>query len=313
MNEIGFETPALFRFFLEEKLIRILPYYNMLYRMVDLLEQLNLLIDRNMMIEESETARQRQFQKKDYSESQKTSEAGSQSQMTDASTTESEKGSVSSSESESTVSHVDYIDDKRDTGASNESASSLSRIAGETKTQKDDIGQHDTINEDNRGFTDFPQGNVANIQNQYYTAGENGNTKKQENHSDSIKENESTQHSTSTSEQKSLSNENSSSTLHSETDENMSYKYRDEESASERKTHSIAHNEALNERNEEVNRLLGELNRLRNLMKKEGDRHEYGLTGNRTIASMIEEYKNTWVNVDELLIEECRDLFMGVY
>lgn len=55
-NEIGFETPALFRFYLNQKLNEIMPYYNELYKIQKQLIDNNLLLN-NVNIREELTGR----------------------------------------------------------------------------------------------------------------------------------------------------------------------------------------------------------------------------------------------------------------
>lgn len=81
----------------------------------------------------------------------------------------------------------------------------------------------------------------------------------------------------------------------------------------ENEKNSIEKNNNQRQREMEYNKLLQEANKLiRNLDRTEKGR-EHGLTGNRTVSEMINEYRQNYFDTDILLIQELSDLFMNIY
>lgn len=301
MYEIGLETPALFKIFLQNKLNMELPFYNQLYRINDLLSQINLLYDRDIKRDMVGTG-----------ENQETNETGHSGTVerdnTQNGTTEIEN--TTSSLEEQTGTDNGTIQTEYDKLQTNNLSETTDNWKESTQYGKQDTHtdhyQKDNIGQSNGAGSNFPQANVINT-NMYYTTGEESNNQMQENMERSLAIKSGGTDTKTTSGTKTNSGTISNKDRTTETrDLDLSKTIKNNGQSSQK-------NAIENEIKELTKSAENIINNLKNNRKYQDKMHEYGLTGNRSVAQMLQEYKNVWSNVDKMLIEECRDLFMQVY
>lgn len=301
MYEIGFETPALFKMMLELKFMELLPYYNMLYKIQQILEELDLLHDRDMKTDfNGDLTRLEQVK----------------NSMVDIEDGQAERDLSGENETKFTANNATASKSSdADTGTdtkTNNNARVYTPDTQETTTygKKDTTTnktQVDTIGQGNGAESDFPQGNVAAAGNAYFTTGNETNTKVQENTDGTITD---TASGTDTTARTGRDDTTDSGHENLEYSHNLTKNGSGTETKDETKTDNIGEKE---KRESLTAALRDTLNELAGKNIAENKTHEYGLTGNRTVAQIAGEIMEHYVNVDEQLILACRDLFMLVY
>lgn len=302
LREIGFETPALFKLFLQSKLLQIMPYYNILYKINDLIEQVNLMQDRDLY---------RNRDNKDYvsqkvSDNIKDNNKGATEDINNSTVT-------SKGDAENWGNNSSTVDGtKTTTGTDNTDTTVTNNLTDATnygrKEERDLNYQRDNIGQNNGAVSDFPQANVYNTTNMYYTQGNEANIKQQENYATNkdnttLSGTDTIQH---TGNVKTLSNLNKN-------DKDVSHNMTVDILHDNSKNSSETAEEADRKKYEIYENLREALNELKKAEHGRSKEHEYGLTGARTPFELMEQFKNLYVNVDAEIIRECNDLFMLIY
>lgn len=302
MREIGFETPALFKGFLQSKLLQIMPYYNVLYKINDLIEQVNLMQDRDLY---------RQINNKDFT-SQKindnstdTNKGGTEEKhnIKNTNSSSNEKWGNNASTTDGTITKTGS-----DTTENTQTNNLKDKIEYGRKEEKNLDYQRDNIGQNNGAISDFPQANVYNTTNMYYSQGNEGNIKQQENYqtnqdSSTLSGSDITSH-TGNINTKNIFTKNDKDITHNTTVDLI----HDNSKENGQNTEDIQR-----EKYEIYQNIRDALNDLKKAQHGITREHEYGLSGARTPFNLIEEFKNLYTNVDAEIIAECNDLFMLIY
>lgn len=313
MREIGVETPALFKVFLQERLLSILPYYNQLYKLNELLENLNILTDRDMRREEE--GKEERDRDDNRSKSRETVDEERADNTSERKTTSEEGERNTANMDEQTTGTDTGTNDTLTTGRKEEEHKEQMLHEGNTEeTGMEETRQHEKqISESNAAASDFPQANIYGQNNQYYSTGSEGNGQNErELASGSATGKETGESSTEEKNANAFVDETTSveGNTKTVTDRNVS---RNDygETEREREEHgSISDKRAIErqvaEQEAEIAKVLEQIGR------KHKSR-EYGLSGRLSPMELVEQYRNNWMNVDLMIFEECRDLFMQIY
>lgn len=313
VREIGQETPTLFKMFLQSRLLDIMPYYNVLYEINDLLSQIDILNDRDLT---TETKRH------DMTDEDRVSNGDNQYFGNDSENGKDQRdvedrnnvleinhdsGNITIDKNETTNNDNTKIHQLESTQKSND------KVTHDGTLDEHTYGQNDTIEQGNLANSDFPQANAYAQTNQYYSTG-------QENHGE--KQNNTDESRTSTTGSVDTSNwdrtntdtgtnvERGTGTITGDNVETRNLKNikNDTANSDKREFYNTNYNTNTN-RTELLRRVDGLLRQVNG----KGKKREYGRTGRKSAAELLAEYRNTYANVDYLIIRECRDLFMLIY
>lgn len=313
MREIGVETPALFKVFLQERLLAILPYYNQLYKLNELLENLNILTDRDMRREEE--GKEERDRDDNRSLSLETAEE-EHADNTSEHKTASEEGERNTATADEQTTGTDTgTNDTVTTGRKDEEHKEQTTHEGSTEETglEQSSRNEQEVTQSNGAASDFPQANVYGQNNQYYSAGSEGNGKKETELTESTAsgketgESSSGERNSSGSVDEHTSVEGNTKTV---TDRNVSRNDHGE-TEREREEHGSVSDRRAIER--QVARQQAEIAKVLEQIGRKQKSREYGLTGRLSPMELVEQYRNNWMNVDLMIFNECRDLFMQIY
>lgn len=313
MREIGQETPALFKLFLQSRLLDIMPYYNILYEINDLLSQIDILNDRDLTTEthrHDKTDEDRILNGDNQYYGTDTESGKDQRDIEDRNNVleiSRDTGDLEHTKNENTKNDTTRTNDLKSTQTSND------KVTHDGTLDERTYGQADTIEQGNQANSDFPQANVYAATNQYYSTG-------QENHGE--KQNNTDETRTSTTGSVDTSNwdrtntdtgtvtDNATGTIVASNMEirNLENMKNDTANSDKREFYNTNYNTNTN-RSEVLRRVDGLLRQING----KGKKREYGRTGRKSVAELLAEYRDTYANVDYLIIRECRDLFMLIY
>lgn len=276
MQEIGMETVGQWKLKLEDKLTLIMPYYNQLY--------------------ESAALKVEPFNDVDYRRETENTATGNESAQNNSAT----------ATNGTTVVSGNNVDDVTHTGNDNKairynetadmSKSGSSTNTGEEKRNDTKNATIKNTNNEQKRFSDTPQGGLTGIQNNKYltTAEINDITdSKTDIEEDTTK---------ATSSGESKSTETGKDTRTHAEENTTTNTYTDKRSATSNQnttnTNSIeAHTTA-----------SGEHSTTEKFIE-----HVYGKTNNKSYASLLMELRDTYINIDLMIIDELQDLFMSVW
>lgn len=249
-REIGFETAGLFKFYLNQKMSEIMPYYNQLYK--------------------SELLKFNPFYNVDKATTNDGIKNGNSSRVGNSNT----KG-TSDFESNADNSNI-----KTDNSMSvNENGSSTKNSTSETGNNS-----NTDLNNTKKVHSDTPQGllSINNIEDEIYASDADYNT--------DVKNNISTHYNASANEAIQTGNGVTNSSNNScET--------------------NLAHNKGNNSNNVTVDNIDNTINNSTESYLS----HVIGKEGSETYSEMLLKYRNTFINIDLMIIDELNELFMNVY
>lgn len=276
MQEIGLETVGQWKLKLEDKLNIIMPYYNQLY--------------------ESATLKIDPFNDVDYTKEGNRDGSGTDSNKSDTVTTA--QGSDVTNETftetdTNTKDHKQTTNENGKTSGTNESKTDGKTL--DTGTNTTTITEQGT-NKDAKKFSDTPQGGLTGLYNDKYltTAETNeGTTSK-----DGKTSNDHTNTTTAT---------NSSAGSNNETRE-QNTEVTVVENGTDNKSGNSNHNTQTNDTS--TQNILG--SGAHSSTEKYLE-HVYGKTNNKSYAKLLMELRDSYINIDLMIIDELRDLFMSVW
>lgn len=249
-REIGFETAGLFKFYLNQKMSEIMPYYNQLYK--------------------SELLKFNPFYNVDKATTNDGIKNGNSSRVGNSNTT-------GTSEFEN---NADNSNIKTDNSMSvNENGSSTKNSTSETGNNS-----NTDLNNTKKVHSDTPQGllSINNIENEIYASDADYNT--------DVKNNISTHYNASANEAIQTGNGvTNSSNNSSET--------------------NLVHTKGNNSNNITVDNIDNTINNSTESYLS----HVIGKEGSETYSEMLLKYRNTFINIDMMIIDELNELFMNVY
>lgn len=249
MDEIGLETVGLWKFYLEERLNLIMPYYNKLYETV--VKDYDWLNDTNL-IETFESSKQL---------NETTDFQGNVAQTTN--------GTADVSNNTSNSSDSTLMTNNTDTVTENINGSGTTNVTeSNTQTSK-------------QLTSDFPQANYANLD--YGTDlvdGTQSNNRTSETETSSNSENNSSHKLVGS--QDTVTSDKSDSLTHSAENTNLDSTQKSTNSIDSKTTDSFS-------------------------------RSKQGANGTNSLTKLLMEYRESLINIDNLIINELKDLFMQIY
>ena len=276
MQEIGLETVGQWKLKLEDKLNLIMPYYNQLY--------------------ESALLKIEPFNDVDYKRESvtDTNGTGTTNGQTNTTTTSTDVVNSNLTENSTVTSNSENVTNEN--GKNTADRSSDSKTTGqETSTITNDKTHTNTRTEQKR-YSDTPQGGLKGLYDDVYlTSAEVNNS---ENH-DTDKTDE--QHKSNTN---GTVNTNDSETATTE----RNYKTTGLQSEVIQKTTSNNTNDQANINTSENSQSNTENKTTANFIE-----HIYGKTNSKSYSLLLKELRDTFINIDLMVIEELSDLFMSVW
>lgn len=283
-REISEETVGLWKLRLDDKMNMIMPYYNKLYR--------------------SELLEFNPFYDVDLTRDRKIESDGQHSVSEVGKRDRNEDREVSRNRSaESANSEISKIENKGEDSSSN-SASSTEKNTEQNSVNRDTSGSESNTAGRWDLYSDTPQGGVnglignggSNIGDNYYLT----NVRKIDDNSQKINSGESSESGESTGEKFSNGVGNSFSESKTESSGNV----QNIGSASE----NIEENSSIDE-NENTSR-----NEIKNMSNLEDYiEHVKGKQGSASYSKMLEEFRQTFLNIDAMIIQELSPLFFGLW
>lgn len=276
MQEIGLETVGQWKLKLEDKLNLIMPYYNQLY--------------------ESAQLKIEPFNDVDYTRENSTNTSG----------TESSKGQTVNTGNATNVSNENYSEDSTNTGntesVTNENGKTTGANSSESKSTGQEIGStggdhtHGSTHEETKRCSDTPQGGLTGVYNDRYLSSAEVNSSSNrdtdttnEEHKSNTSNTESSSGSTS-----STSEKNTKVTgLHSDLDKMSGQRVKNDQSTTSGEQHTQS---------------SGENSTTATFIER-----VYGKTNSKSYASLLNELRDTFINIDLMIIEDLSDLFMSVW
>lgn len=304
MREIGQETPAIFRMFLQSRWMELLPRANLYYRIREIIRTVNLLDERDIHHE---------YQDKENRDEQRTVKDNDEN--TNRSNTEREKNLERTADShKKNEGSGDTYTDTNKTG----NTYSNKNITGSTN-DKLEYGKNTTTNNIRNDVTqvlrdgygiDFPQGNIDDGGDRHINyATDKTLDLSQEEHQ--ITDNGSVKDSGADTHEITRNDVTIGSTGNNEhADDHMAYKAKGDNW--EESTEKLSDNDTVDTEST--------FNRIRDMMEdilhdigKEGKSRDYGRTGMRSLGSILADIANAYQDPEEFMIQSCNDLFMLIY
>lgn len=290
-KEIGLETPDLWKIYLESRFNEIMPYYNELYRLQDEMLGIDFLHDTDLKInaDHENTEKGKQENKLDTS-----NETNGKNSETDI------LSSVAKSSDNSTTDASGTTTDKNSTTTASENkvvgTETVNGSGGSTTVSENtDSGTSNTVS------SSFPQGRLAGGN---YADGS----------SDTTTSNTTTGNATTeTTETKTTTDEKTtteSSTAQGQSDGTHTDKTTTASSSNSEQTN--VRDNAQNTSSSSNGSQTGK-EEYENSDSGTSNEKKYGLSGNRTVASMILEYRDSILNIDKMIIDDLADLFITIY
>lgn len=259
-REICAETVALWKFWLNQKMDEIMPYYNQLYNSERI--KFDPMVENKLLrtITEENTG-------------DKTG-SGNSTRQTQNSSSGSDNTSNTGTIVDNNVTAQKESSDISTTTTNSDNTDTTNSATSETSSQ----ALH----------SDTPQGTIDNIKANGYLTDATITT---ENKTASENANQtSTKNGTSTSK--------SSTTNDSTTDTTKTLNTRTISNNSEKMLENVSDNNEFSEKNNNIRKYIEEMQ---------------GKTSSVTYSKMLEEFRNTFLNIDMLIIMDLRDLFMNIY
>lgn len=280
-REIGCETVALWKFFLARRMNEIMPYYNQLYKSE--LIQFNPMYDTDLTTD---------YQKVDNGSNEKTGEYTEQGSFNESdSHTESNSFNNTSKTNEGIVGNGES---NTNSATGSETESSTSNV---TNTEKDDTSK--AMNDHWEYFSDTPEGQLEGIQqNKYLTT--------------VLHTTDDGEGSEAHSETESESNGQTISATSSTTTTNTDNSYNEA-------TNKDTTNEGINDKVAQINKDGGNdkygNNSSNEIIKNVEDylHHVVGKSAGVSYSKLLDEYRKTFLNIDMMIINDLKDLFMNIW
>lgn len=295
-REIGFETVGLWKLHLDTRLNEVMPYYNQLYKSE--LIQFNPMYDVDLEREHTATGNNTK------SESGNTSNTQTQSGNVDNTGSTTNKGtttSVGSSDTEVSQggrSEDISITDNTDT-IENTNKSKGNNTNTTTGTVEVEAGKVDK-------YSDTPQGEISNLNSSKYLSNariiDDDSTTTNDTTVEEINENTTTQTGTNTSKGtgSNINTFNNSST--SSTDDSSTV---NTENISNTDSSTTSQSTVAGSTSSNVNASINTLEEYIETVK--------GKQGGKNFSEMLQDFRNTFLNIDVQVINELNDLFMNIW
>lgn len=290
-KEIGLETPDLWKLYLENRFNEIMPYYNELYRLQNEMMGIDFLHDTDLKIDEEHSDTENGTQENKLDTTNETIGKNTEKDTLSSTTTTSESSSTTSTgtTTNTTTSSESVENKEKGTQTISDTATSATTTNGSENVSSNTV------------TSSFPQGRLAGGN---YADGSSDTTTK--NTSSSTNNVEST-------DNKTISDDKTA------TQTSTSQTKNDGSNSDKTETTQSSKNEQSDTRDNLQNSNLnssGSQSGIENFENNNsGNRNEkkYGLSGNRTIASMILEYRDSILNIDKMIIDDLSDLFITIY
>lgn len=290
-KEIGLETPDLWKLYLENRFNEIMPYYNELYRLQNEMMGIDFLHDTDLKINEEHSDTESGTQENKLDTTNETIGKNTEKDTLSSTVTKTESTVTNSTGTTTNTTTSSESVENKEKGTQSISDSSTSV----TTVSVSENGSSNTLT------SSFPQGRLAGGN---YADNSSDTTTK--NTSTSTNNVESTDNKTITDDK------TATQTSNSQTKNDGSNSDKTETSQSSKNEQSDTRDNLQNKNLNSSGSQSGTENFENN---NSGSRNEkkYGLSGNRTIASMILEYRDSILNIDKMIIDDLADLFITIY
>lgn len=311
-REIGCETVGLWKHFLDMKMNEIMPYYNQLYKSATL--KFNPLYDCDYSVTSNRNIGHDETTTNDSKESY-TSNAIRTDNLTEKQNTNNTRTDNLTEGTNGSQTRTDNLTEN--TENSDTRTDNLIESTNSTETRTDNLAHHDTtVNSDNSRdkYSDTPQGALTNVENDTYLTNariidKNGNT---------------TNDGTNTGTQKVDSNGSKKNTGTQKTDSNGSKTntgtQKLDDSVTKTNTGTQKNNGDSSKTNTGTQKNDGSGSRTgtENGQKQFNSTDEYvehvaGKRNSITYSKMLMEYRETFINIDLMIINELSGLFMNLW
>ena len=335
-REISEETVGLWKLRLEDRMNLIMPYYNQLYHSLAL--EFNPLYDIELTTEHSgsdvgtEDVSEEKRDNRNLDENIDTSETNvnigegnnSFSETGDNSHTGNVNDATDNVENKSA-----YYDERiegNESGNTSKNTDFNGESVGNSDSEKIDEGSASNSNTMRNRFSDTPQGGLTGLENDTYLTNATKETNDGQNSSNNKSDSTGTNvnvDSSNTNEVENRNNQNRGSKINDNSETNVI-------SGNSTKTYDEQFNDEKNGNNDENTSNIGANDRNSQIKANEifegntfGNKvstntNEYlqkiaGKTGGKSYSQMLMEYRESFINVDEMIIEELSDLFFGLW
>ena len=305
-NEIGFETVSRFKHYLKERLNSIAPYYKQLYETELKSKDIEFLLNKDLketFIREIEVEKNatNDTTMSNTNDTTSTSTENTNNNVT-TSLNESDKNNTTSSSTETINNNTTSSSNENSNNSLTSNTIENNDTTGNETKSDNLVSDFKESNLDN-GNADLSlnQGYLTNVNNKHDVTTSTSNNTLNEN-----KENSTTSSITSEKENSSTgtveeSKENSTtSSLTSEKENTTTSSMQDEKTSNlSTKLKSTGVNNTINNENENQTETTTLISR--------------GNIGVTSSAELLKQWREVLINIDNLIIEECRDLFMHIY
>lgn len=311
-REIGLETVALWKLKLDTKLNEIMPYYNELYKST--LLEFNPLYDIDLMTNYTLIKDQSGGETQNISDNNTRNltheENKSNLAEENLSGTEIHTGDKTAKENNK------FSENSETSGGSDLSRSEETEgtISGETVRNEDGLTESETDVNNEITKSDFPQGSIQDLRSgNYLTSGE---IQKNKTESSSKNENKLDESVNSESKAETITNEtlNNQSEVNSSGNTEKDLTEEENRNVTNNSKSTITGNELSNlSSNEQINKsVLATSNR--NLNTIDDYIHSVrGKTGGKSYASAVMEFRQSFLNIDMMIIKDLSELFMNIW
>lgn len=276
MREIGLETIGLWKFHLENRLNEIMPFYNQLYN--------STLLDFNPL----------------YNVDMKTT--GNRTDDSNFQTTDDRKRSINDTVQSKSTNNRDITNNtdvtnngSSDTNTSNDGTSSNTNKTTSSTDSKQD-SSNTTTHDNTDAFQDTPQNGLTDVRNLNYLTTARIVTDNTTDDGVSTANSETTSNSTDT------GNTHDQGTSHTST----------QDTGNEKQTGNVSENGTLDTQNnvteDNLNKQIGQAKTLNDYAEQ-----VIGKSPGVSYSQMLKEFRETFLNIDMMIIDELADLFMQVY
>lgn len=322
-REIGFETVGLWQLKLNNKMNEIMPYYNKLYNS-ELLE-FNPLYTVNLKKNYDKNGLEQRMMNEDEKELKNEHKVGENTENTTKNGLENRINSTDSAKNKGTTGSVDLTEIFDNTENENGIKNTAQNDSGFTQSTKNEDGtalseNHEVnSNDDWNKFSDTPQGGLTNVANGTYlttatnTTSDAHNNSSQDSAAQTVTDEKTSDESSKTGEEINNNTKLNTGSKEQKTENSET----GNESESKNEVGSVSSNADTASKANMDEQTDTEKNRTRNRTNDKNNFENYlesvlGWNG-KSPSKLLQEFRETFLNIDMMIIEELSDLFFGLW
>lgn len=319
-REIGLETVGLFRSFLDRKLNEIMPYYNQLYKST--LLEFNPFYDVELTREHNTSRKDDENIKRIDNTTQKTDET-----KTDTYTSiSSDIGKTTNTDNNNSTSDTTGTETANGTTKNTRTDTSSETLSGKTTTSGSD-NRTDTGSNSSSGttstdttdkYSDTPQSVLDNIENNKYLtnvrliSGLSSQNQSGETKNSSTGSMDSTQTISNTTDIDGTITDSGTNKNDKNNESHTSTMFQGNKVEDSSNTINVKNDDKIISNSNMNSDLVSNNDRILNSLEDYIE-HVKGKQGTQSYASLLQEFRNTFLNIDMLIIEELEPLFMQLW